>query len=299
MRILVFGRSGQLSCALGQCVLPPECGMERVGRERADVVDASQVQDVVDDYVPDIIINTAAFTNVDLAESNKNQAYGVNCDGAANVARAAAEHGCPIIHVSTDFVFSGDAHEPYRETDAVSPVNVYGASKEAGERAVRDLAPAHAIVRTSWLYSAAEGNFVTAIVRNLSKSQTISVVDDQVGSPTYASDLAKTLIEMAKQLVQGQEKHYGTFHAANTGSVSRYRFAGEIQASMILKMGASWPGASCEIAPILSSQRNDPAMRPAFSSLNCDKLHMAYDIALPDWRESLKNCLAELGDTTA
>ncbi|HEY9081007.1 dTDP-4-dehydrorhamnose reductase [Magnetovibrio sp.] len=296
MRVLVFGRSGQLSHALGRCALPAGWVMERVGRERVDIADAEQVNAEVMRFSPDVIINAAAYTNVDLAESNERQAYAVNCDGAANVARAASQRDCPVIHISTDFVFSGDAHEPYTEADAVGPLSVYGASKEAGERAVRDFAPAHIIVRTSWLYSASDGNFVTAIVRHLSKSSSISVVDDQTGSPTYASDLASTLIEMAAQLDRRNDEQYGTFHVADTGSISRYVFAREIQAAMTRRLGREWSGASCEIVPIASALRKDPAARPTFSSLSCAKLQTVYGLTLPEWRESLEVCLVELAD---
>ena len=292
VRVLVLGASGQLATALGNVSVPPEWEVERLGRGQADVTNAHQVDDVVGRTVPDIIINTAAFTDVDGAETEPDQAHAVNCEGAANVARAAAAQGIPILHISTDFVFSGAKETAYAEDDTVGPLGVYGTSKEAGECAIREITAAHAIVRTAWLYSAAEGNFVTSIIRHMQQSNALSVVHDQIGTPTYADDLAQALIAMAAQLLQPQNKHFGTFHAAGRGCVSRYDFAREIQADMTARLGARWSGASCEISPCLTASRSSPAVRPAFSALNCDKLETCYGIKFDRWQDSLKRCAA-------
>ncbi|HEY9163373.1 MAG TPA: dTDP-4-dehydrorhamnose reductase [Magnetovibrio sp.] len=292
VRLLVFGETGQLSKALRDVAFPNEWKVTYVGRREADITDAGAVNAVVQRLAPNIVINTAAYTNVDGAESEQDLAYAVNRDGAANVARAATAQGAPIIHVSTDFVFSGAKDTPYLEDDPVGPVNVYGASKEAGERAVRDITPQHAIVRTAWLYSAGQRNFVTAILGHMSQKKTLQVVSDQIGSPTYAPDLAEALLAMAQQILGAQEKHYGTFHAANSGSVSRFDFARAIQAAMTERLGKDWAGGACEVLPIPTTALKLPAERPKSSILNCDKLHDHYGIQLPQWEESLRRCIA-------
>lgn len=293
-RVLVFGETGQLSNALGGLSLPRGWRMDRLGRGRADVTEPLQIEDAMERLSPNIIINTAAFTDVDGAESSSDQAYAANRDGAANVAGAAAARGIPIVHVSTDFVFSGANDTPYTEDDCVSPLGVYGASKEAGERAVRKIAPAHVIVRTSWLYGPHEANFVTSIAHHLAQSKTLPVVSDQIGSPTYATDLAEALIAVSERLLAPGESRFGTFHAAGGGSVSRFDFAREIQAAISKKSGPSWPGASCVISPILSADLKSPAVRPAFSALNCNKLQACYGIEIAEWRVGLNRCLEKL-----
>lgn len=224
---------------------------------------------------PDFLIHAAAYTDVDGNELNPEKAYLVNGVGTRNVAIACEQTGCPILYVSTDYVFDGNKKSPYNEWDAPNPINSYGLSKLIGERFVTSLTNRFFVVRTSWLYGGNGKNFVDTIVKLLSKKKGLKVVDDQVGSPTYAYDLALKLRELTG-------KGYGVYHLTNSSKCSWYEFAAEI---------ARLKGIKAKISPITSAEFNRPAQRPAFSVLKNNMLKLEGVKKLRPWKKALKDYL--------
>jgi dTDP-4-dehydrorhamnose reductase len=256
------------------------CGAAAAGGHEAialargdlDITDAGAVQAAVNRARPDAVINCAAWTNVDLAERSMQAALAVNGAGAANVARAAAGAGAWTVHVSSDYVFDGSKTEPYVESDPVRPLSAYGGSKLAGELAVAEAAPErHTIVRSSWLFGTGGPCFPVTILRLAAERDELSVVDDQVGCPTFTGHLARALVELAAGRDVG-----GILHVAGAGQCSWFQFAREIVA------GA---GLACEVKPGKTAELGRPAPRPAYSVLGTVRASQAP--ALPHWREGL------------
>jgi dTDP-4-dehydrorhamnose reductase len=241
--------------------------------------------------LPDLVINLAAYTAVDRAESEPEAAWAVNCAGAAHVAAVCGEDGPPLVHLSTDYVFDGRKSEPYHEADTVNPLNVYGRSKEAGERAVRAAAPRHIILRTAWVYGAYGANFVKTMLRLGAERPVLRVVADQRGCPTAAADIAAALIAIARQIERG-EAEWGTFHFAAAGSTSWHEFAEEIVA--LARNFGAWPsGSGPRIEPITTDQYPTAAQRPMNSVLDCRKI-AALGISPSPWRSGLPAVIREL-----
>ena len=288
MRILVAGHSGQLAQAL------TAAGGDRhviiaIGRPDLDLSRPSTISSAVASVRPDAIINTGAYTAVDNAEGEEALATAVST-GAGHLAAEAAQRSLPFIHVSTDYVFDGRSTRPYREEDAVCPLGAYGRSKLAGERAVQEAMPAALIVRTAWVFSHEGTNFVRTMLRLGATRDTINVVSDQKGSPTYAVDLANALLAlMEKSTVPDGPSQGGVFHAAGTGITTWYGFASRIFAGAAAR-GLQVP----EVRAILSSEYPTPARRPMFSALDCSKLRDKFSIKLPAWDEALERCLDRL-----
>jgi dTDP-4-dehydrorhamnose reductase len=247
-----------------------------------------EARDLVIEFAPDVVINTAAYTAVDKAEQERDLAFAVNQAGAAAMASAAARLGVPIIHVSTDYVFSGEKLSPYVETDATGPISIYGQSKLAGELAVQENSSRYAILRTSWLYSQYGSNFVKTMIALSRQRDEVGVVADQVGCPTSASDLAVAILEVADALVKNRSAS-GVYHAAASGSVDWASFADVIFASMA-KAGMKTP----HVKRITSSEYKGAATRPSNSRLDCQKLANAFGIVFPDWHDSLDATLPKL-----
>jgi dTDP-4-dehydrorhamnose reductase len=292
--ILVFGHSGQVATALRQAALPAGWSVRTVGRTEADISDAKAVESIVASSGADLVINAAAYTAVDRAESEPELAFAVNRDGAAYVAKSCARAGLPLIHISTDYVFDGKAAgRAYRESDPVNPLSAYGVSKAAGENAVRTIAPRHAIVRTSWIYGPHGHNFVRTMLRMGEARPELGIVDDQYGSPTASTDLADALIAMARRILaapaERESELFGTFHFCGTGWTTWYGLAHEIFA-LARVHGGGMPG----LRPIATLDYPTPAVRPANSVLNCQHLADVYGITAPDWRKSLRDCVAKL-----
>jgi len=243
------------------------------GHAQLDITDAAAVDDAVNGARPDVVINCAAYTNVDGAETDEELAEAVNGSGAGNVARAAAAAGAWTIHVSSDYVFDGSAREPYVESDPVGPLSAYGRSKLSGERAVAEAAPqSHTIVRSSWLFGASGRCFPATIMRLAAERDELSVVDDQVGSPTFTGHLAAALIDVAAS----SPRLEGVVHVAAGGRCSWFEFAREI----VLRAGLE-----CDVKPGTTADLGRPAPRPAFSVLGTERGSDAP--RLPDWREGL------------
>jgi dTDP-4-dehydrorhamnose reductase len=292
--LLVFGHSGQVASALRETALPAGWSVQTVGRAEADITDADAVERMVASSGAALVINAAAYTAVDRAESEPELAFAVNRDGAAHVANACARAGLPLIHISTDCVFDGKTPgHAYRESDPVNPLSAYGVSKTAGENAVRAATARHAIVRTSWVYGPHGHNFVPMMLRLCEERPELGIVDDQYGSPTAASDIADALVAMAHRILatpagEGEEL-FGTFHFCGTGWTTWYGFAHEIFA-LARVHGHGMPG----LRPVAAVDYPTPAVRPNNSVLNCQRLAEVYGITAPSWRSSLQSCIDRL-----
>ena len=289
MRIFVSGSEGQLA----RCLADLEACHEnltiiRGARPVFDLSNPAQAKTVALASAPDVIVNAAAYTAVDKAETEAELAFTINCYGAAAMAEAAATLDVPIIHISTDYVFSGAKPEPYVETDETGPLGVYGQSKLAGEIAVRKATPRHALLRTSWVYSPYGANFVKTMMRLAKDRDTLNVVGDQRGCPTSAADLANAILTVAKHMVNARDIS-GTFHAAGSGEASWAGFATRIF-ECLAQEGMRVP----TVTPIPAKDYPTPAKRPANSRLNCDKLNEAFGIRLPAWETSLEDCVQRL-----
>lgn len=289
--LLTFGGDGQLGRALAKAVAPSGWRIVSLARAAADITDADQVIRAIAAHEPAVVVNAAAYTAVDKAENDSKAAFLINEYGAGIVARAASEAQAIPIHLSTDYVFDGQASRPWREDDPVAPLGVYGASKAAGEDAVRDAARRHLILRTSWLFGVDGNNFVKTMLRLGAERPALKIVADQVGRPTSAHDLADAILAIAAKLGAGVStaKAYGTFHFANAGAVSWYDFAREIFAQ-----AAKRGGPSPELAAIPTRDYPTPAQRPAYSVLDCDKLAGLYGIEPRPWQAALGDVLERL-----
>jgi dTDP-4-dehydrorhamnose reductase len=243
---------------------------------------------------PDLVINLAAYTAVDRAESEPESAWAVNCAGAAHVAAACGEGTTPLIQLSTDYVFDGCKLGAYREEDPVNPLGVYGRSKEAGERAVRAAVPHHIILRTAWVYGAHGTNFVKTMLRLGAERPSLRVVADQQGCPTAAADIASALMAIAGKIERGGA-NWGTFNFTGAGSTSWHGFAEEIF-DVATGLG-SWPvGSKPLVEAITTDQYPTPARRPMNSVLDCRKIAETFGISPPQWRTSLQVVVRELLD---
>ena len=284
-RILVIGRSGQLAGALAEAPWPDGIALACRGRDQIDLGAPDAAREAVARERPDLVINAAAYTAVDKAESEPALAYAVNRDGPAALAEACGAITSPLIHVSTDYVFDGSKAGAYVEEDPVHPVSVYGASKEAGESAIRAHLPAHVILRTAWVYAPLGQNFVRTMLRLGRERPELRVVDDQTGCPTAAAELALAVRAAATRLLDGGRDH-GTFHFCGAGQTSWFGFA---QAIFELA-GEPRP----RVIPIATREYPTPARRPANSVLDSAKFARLYGVIARPWRDSLARCLKDI-----
>lgn len=297
MRILVCGASGQVGHELVDRARV--YGLEALGmtRKQLDITDSHRIEELVGQFRPGLIINAAAYTHVDNAEAQAEQAYAVNRDGVARLAEAARQADIPLLHISTDYVFSGETGfsgttpEAYRETDPVAPSGVYGASKRAGEVAIQAVLERHVIVRTSWVYGVHGHNFVKTMLRLGQQRDALSVVADQFGCPTQAGSLAEVLLQLAQRYAHKGTLAWGLYHYSGHPPCSWFDFAQEIfrQAAargLLVKIP--------QVSAITTAQYPTPARRPAWSVLNCTKFEQTFDIALRDWHDDLASVLDTL-----
>ncbi|WP_457093746.1 dTDP-4-dehydrorhamnose reductase [Microvirga sp. P5_D2] len=291
MRIIVIGQEGQVARALAERASAHGVTAVRLGRPRLDLADPSGIEDILRETGGDMIVNAAAYTAVDQAEKEPELAQAINGIGPGVVAGAAAAMGLPVIHISTDYVFDGTLDRPYRESDPVNALGVYGASKLMGEQAVATEAQDHVILRTAWVYSPFGKNFVKTMLRLGSEREELGVVADQVGSPTSALDIADGILGVGRKLIENPQNRSlrGIFHMAGSGYASWAEFAAEIFAS-----SARLGGPAAKVRPIETADYPTPAKRPANSRLDCTKLTDAYGIVLPPWQESLSACVQRL-----
>jgi len=276
--ILITGANGQL----GNCLR--DLAKEYQDKYRffytdvaeLDITDAAAIDKYIIDNQINVIINAAAYTAVDKAEDDQENAYRINCTAVANLANASKKHDLILFHISTDYVFSGDSSKPHEETDTPAPKSVYGATKLAGERAIQESGCRAVVIRTSWLYSEYGNNFVKTMLRLGAERESLRVVCDQIGGPTYAGDLAKAIFLLLDHIpADGQVEFY---HFANEGVCSWFDFS-----KAIMEMG----GLRCRVEAIPSSDYPAKARRPASSVFNLGKIKTATGMAIPYWRDSL------------
>ena len=281
--ILLTGAGGQVGWAVVGQASAAGLSVADFDRAALDITDSIAVDTAIGDVAPRVVVNAAAYTAVDRAESDAEAAFAVNRDGAANLAYACAAQSVPLIHLSTDYVFDGSKATPYTEEDAVAPLGVYGASKWAGEEAVRTAETDAVILRTAWVYGVHGHNFVKTILRLARKRAELRVVDDQFGTPTYAGDLADAILTLAHRLcTDGAPPHgFGTFHATNAGATTWCGFAQAIVDAAIP------PDDRPAVTVITTAEYPTPARRPANSVLDCGKLARVYDLTLRPWQAAL------------
>lgn len=260
------------------------------GRPEVDVTKVETIKTVLHSEQPSLVINPSGFTAVDQAESESEQAFVINRDGVKSLAEQTYHLDIPLIHISTDYVFDGTGHRPYREDDSVSPLGVYGQSKWEGEEAVRQSHPQHIILRTSWLYSIYGKNFLKTIVARAKEGKALRVVNDQYGCPTWAKDVASALVAIVNATQEDKERLWGTYHFCGAGETTWYEFAQAI----IEEAQCISPFQSERMMPITTDEYPTLAKRPRYSVLDCSKIAQAFEVKPPQWRDSLRQCVKEL-----
>jgi dTDP-4-dehydrorhamnose reductase len=306
MKLLVLGAGGQVGRELCRLAWPAGYRLAAFDRDGVDITEREPVFAAVARERPDVVVNAAAYTAVDRAESEPERAWAGNCAGPANLAAACSDAGIPLIHISTDYVFDGGKAGPYREDDPVSPLGVYGASKEAGDRAVREAQRRHVILRTAWVYSAHGHNFVKTMLRlavglqptGLSRGErpVLRVVADQQGSPTGAADIAAAIATVVQRIADGNTS-WGTYHFTGAGAVTWHGFA-EAIFELAAQRNAFGGGPPPRVDAITTADYPTPARRPANSVLDCTRIGEAFGIVPRPWRAALAEVIAELyGDT--
>jgi len=295
MRIAVTGTKGQVVRSLIERASGTDIEVVALGRPALDLSDPRTVDSAIHAGIADVLVSAAAYTDVNGAEAEPDLADLVNGRAPGALAERARSVGIPIIHLSTDYVFDGEKPCPYRETDPIRPLSAYGRSKAKGERAVAAVHPRHVILRTCWVYSPFNRNFVRTILELARRQPELRVVADQVGNPTAAGDVAVGILAVARHLVDGQgEDRYGTFHMASNGAASWAEFA-----TAILARSAARGGPFARVVPISSAEHSSPAQRPQNSRLDCARIAKVHGIRLPDWRVSLDPCVDRILEQAA
>ena len=282
LKLLITGANGQLGrCLQDLAVKYPNYQFHFKTSKELDITKKNQINKLFALEKYDYCINCAAYTAVDKAETDQENAFLVNAEAVKYLAEACKTHNTTFIHISTDFVFDGSHKTPYAEEDIPAPINVYGASKLKGEQYVQEILKHYFIIRTSWVYSEYMNNFVKTMLRLGVERDELSIVDDQLGSPTYAGDLAETLMKIINKKVT----NYGLYHYSNEGAISWYDFAKSIFDESNMQVS---------LLPINSESYPTPAERPAFSVMDKLKIKEALLLEIPYWRDSLKQCLTKI-----
>ncbi len=281
--IALIGSTGMLGIDVNVALKDENAAIHNFNSVNLDITELNNVMNALVKLKPDYIINCAAYTNVDLAETEKEKADKVNHIGALNLAIASKEINARLIHISTDYVFNGLKYAPYNENDDVNPVNEYGISKLKGENAIKDSKASYIILRTEWLYGKNGKNFVNTILKSADTKKSIEVVDDQFGSPTYTKDVAFAI----RDIIINDKGNNGIYNIANGGYASWYEFAAEI-----IKV---FKRTNCIIVPVSSDTFVRPAKRPADSRLDCAKIKLDYKIELRNWKDALKKYCYDIG----
>lgn len=291
LRVAVTGCHGQVVRSLTERADANAAQVIPLGRPELDLERPDTIAKAIEAVKPDVVVSAAAYTAVDLAESEPATASLINEIGAAHVARVAALLSVPIVHLSTDYVFDGAKIGPYCEDDPTGPTGVYGRTKLAGEQALRLAHPNYAILRTAWVYSPFGKNFVRTMLAIAAKQDMISVVDDQIGNPTAALDIADGVLTVARNLAEraGEAQLRGVFHMAGEGNATWAEFA-----RAIFETSRQAGGPFADVKAISTAEYPTPARRPANSQLNCTKLATLHGVRLPHWRGSLSQCVARL-----
>ncbi len=287
MRVLITGCNGQVGHCLTEILSSIEnVSLLAVDRDDLDITIQKAVSEMVRAFKPTIIINAAAHTAVDKAEDEVELSFAINCDGPKFLAEAAQEIGAAILHISTDYVFEGNKVGEYVEQDATNPQGVYGASKLAGEIAVAEVCDKHVILRTAWVFGEHGNNFVKTMLRLATTRDELSVVGDQFGGPTYAGDIAKVLVEIAKHISSGKPVEYGVYHYSGLPHVSWYEFADKIFDNAV-EQGILRNKPT--LLSITTDQYPTPSKRPSNSTLSSKKITDAFAIGTSNWKAAIKN----------
>nr|WP_272905156.1 dTDP-4-dehydrorhamnose reductase [Pseudomonas petrae] len=287
MRILISGQQGQVSHSLQQR-LQNMGELIVLGRDQLDLSQPESIRPMVRDIKPDLIINAAAHTAVDQAESEPDLAFAINATSPGVFAEEAAALGIPLIHYSTDYVFDGSKQSAWVESDTPNPLGVYGSSKLAGERAIAAAGGQHLILRTSWVYSLTGRNFLLTMQRLLQEREKLSIVADQIGAPTWAGTIAASTGALIERWREGAPGAWGVYHLTASGETSWFGFAEAIGQQLINS------GKPCAVLePIASSAYPTPAARPLNSRLDCSRLQREWGVSQPDWHDTLLECLAQ------
>lgn len=290
MKLLIIGSKGQLGSELVRKCKKNNFSFLALDLPEFNITDMSQVEKTLDDFKPSIIINASAYTNVDEAETDSKIAFSVNSDGPANLAVSCDKNRIPIIHVSTDYVFDGTKSQPYFESDPVSPLGVYGKSKEEGESKLRSILKQHIIVRTSWLYGTYGNNFVKTMLRLGNEKEIIKVVSDQYGCPTCAADLAEAVVDISKIIAQNFKIIWGTYHYCGLGITTWHKFA-----KTIFEIASQYQNYKVSsVDAITTAQYPTRTKRPAFSALDCGLIKKHFGINTKPWQESLKKTIKRM-----
>ena len=285
-RILVTGKNGQLGKELQKLSGSyPEFDFLFAGKEDLNLLNTADIREFIRSAEPDFFVNCAAYTAVDKAEQERELAYQSNAEAVGIIAAACSEIHCTLLQISTDYVFNGQSRIPYRPDAETDPINYYGQTKWMGEQLALKNCARTIVIRTSWVYSEFGNNFVKTMLRLLQERESINVVDDQSGSPTYAKDLAEAILQIIRKLGQGSEFQGGIYHFSNQGVLSWYAFA--------LAIGREIH-TSCKINPVPTSGYPTPARRPAYSVMETQKISDKFGVVPRPWLESLKECLSHL-----
>ena len=286
MRVLILGKSGQVSRELARLSWPGQIDVFQLGRDACDFSSPSTIASAIEPIAPDFVINAAAYTAVDRAESEPGLAMAINGDAPTEIARICERIGAALAHISTDYVFDGRKAGAYVEDDPVCPLSVYGRTKEAGEAGIRSNMARYVIVRTSWVFAGHGANFVKTMLRLGAERPELRVVADQHGAPTSARDIAQTLQKMVLARADGRGT-WGTFHFTSREPTTWYGFAKAINEGV----GFASPP---KMTPITTAEYPTPAARPANSVLDCSRIQQEFGIFQPSWRDALSNMLAEV-----
>ena len=290
VRVLIFGRVGQVGTALAE-LLPGRAQTLFLDQPEIDLSIPGDVRKPILEFQPAVVINAAAYTAVDKAESEPEVAHAINATAPGLMAGTCEEIGAALVHYSTDYVFDGSAGRPYTENAGVAPRSVYGRTKLAGERAVMAATDRYVILRTAWLYSHVGHNFLKTMLRLAETQSSVRVVADQTGSPTYAWDLAQATVSVVNSLATGRDDAYGLYHATNAGVTTWHGFA-----SRIFQLAGH---ENMQVEPITTDEYPTPAPRPAYSVLSCEHLAEVFSLRLPNWEDAASRCIEVLCSSTA
>lgn len=282
MKVLVTAAQGQVGHALMSLAQDSPVDVISLTRTQLDITDPTSIQTSIEQIKPDVLVNAAAYTAVDKAESDQPAAYRVNETGPENLARACKQADIPLIHISTDYVYSGEQTQPYTECDPSGPLNVYGASKLAGDKAIASILDEYIILRTSWVFGQHGNNFVKTMLRLGKERDELSIIDDQHGGPTAAEDIAETILKLCDSIQAGKAA-WGLYHYSGQPAASWYGFASAIfdrAKSMGFDLGV-------KLKAITTQDYPTPAKRPKSTILDCNKIKKRYNIDQPDWHERL------------
>ena len=297
MRILLVGQNGQVAHELQRtlaCLGSVIC-RGRSSSPPLDLLNPSSIASSIEELAPDLIVNAAAYTQVDRAETEQEAAFIVNAEAVGQIANACRKQQIPLIHFSTDYVFDGTSQKPYREDDPTGPMGVYAASKLRGEELIREADIPHWILRTAWVYGRHGQNFLKTMLRLMAEREDLGIVNDQFGAPTWSRMIAEaTALMIARSMIDGRidfSAHSGTYHLTSAGQTTWYGFAEKIRQLGIQNGVLSETAAT--LRPITTADYPTPAKRPAYSVLDNQRLAQTFSVQIPDWEESLALCLQE------